>query len=579
MMPGDPMDPLDQELLGHLSEAFSTQAGAPVAEAAPVLALRTAVLARNWRWVPLLAHASWMAAGVTAAAAMAVSAVAVTVAMNVPTHNHPSPAPPPTSIGGTPGHASLAPLGGPGTTAPNTGSGTTPAGGSSTPTTNKTTTPTTTKGSSTNPSTTAPSKGSSGAGPSVGGVVVALIPNQANQVGQPIATLKVSAKGGAGNYTWSASGLPAGLAIDAVTGDITGTPTVPCDCVTIVEAADPAGGHGSVYFTWTIFSTLSITSADTATFTVGQAHSFTVTTGGGPTPGLKERGALPSGVTFVNDGNGTATLSGTPAGGTVGVYPITITAANGSSPDATQTLSVNVVAGPTASLTLNPPAATISSGAPELFTAAGLDAAGDSTGDVTASTTFSIAPVGSGSAAGAGCVANTCTALSAGTYTVTGRDGAATGTATLTVTEPPWTGTVATGFPRIHKFDNQGYYIGAHGDVWDIEVSHTVDARVIFSGTITINTGSFTNVAKIQLEAGDRVTANGGVITFKFNNYGYIDGITFTTPPDATSITFNLFITTGTGANAKTVPAPPSQIFLGSHDVPAPTSPLTLFRS
>ena len=56
----------------------------------------------------------------------------------------------------------------------------------------------------------------------------------------------------------------------------------------------------------------AITSATSTTFTVGTAGSFTVTTTGFPTPTLSETGALPSGVTFTDNGNGTATLSGTP---------------------------------------------------------------------------------------------------------------------------------------------------------------------------------------------------------------------------------------------------------------------------
>ena len=56
---------------------------------------------------------------------------------------------------------------------------------------------------------------------------------------------------------------------------------------------------------------------------------------------LSETGALPSGVTFVDNGNGTATLAGNPT--TSGSYPFTITAANGVLPNATQnfTLTVN----------------------------------------------------------------------------------------------------------------------------------------------------------------------------------------------------------------------------------------------
>src|SRR4029077_20570827 len=87
----------------------------------------------------------------------------------------------------------------------------------------------------------------------------------------------------------------------------------------------------------------AITSADTTSFTVGAAGTFTVTTTGFPNAALTESGALPSGVTFVDNGNGTATLAGTPAAGTGGTFALTITAANGVVPDATQnfTLTVN----------------------------------------------------------------------------------------------------------------------------------------------------------------------------------------------------------------------------------------------
>ena len=50
---------------------------------------------------------------------------------------------------------------------------------------------------------------------------------------------------------------------------------------------------------------------------------------GHPDPALSESGALPAGVTFTDNGDGTATLGGTPGAGTAGSYPITITASNG----------------------------------------------------------------------------------------------------------------------------------------------------------------------------------------------------------------------------------------------------------
>ena len=89
----------------------------------------------------------------------------------------------------------------------------------------------------------------------------------------------------------------------------------------------------------------SITSASTTAFSLNTPGVFTVQATGDPTPSISESGALPSGVTFTDNGNGTATLGGTPDAGTVGTYPLTITATNGVAPDATQdfTLSVNLL--------------------------------------------------------------------------------------------------------------------------------------------------------------------------------------------------------------------------------------------
>jgi len=84
------------------------------------------------------------------------------------------------------------------------------------------------------------------------------------------------------------------------------------------------------------------TSGNNSTFTVGVTGSFTATTTGTPTPSLTEAGTLPSGVTFLNNGNGTATISGTPAAGTAGMYSLTITANNGVGTPANQSFTLTV---------------------------------------------------------------------------------------------------------------------------------------------------------------------------------------------------------------------------------------------
>ena len=62
----------------------------------------------------------------------------------------------------------------------------------------------------------------------------------------------------------------------------------------------------------------AITSANTAAFRVGTPGNFSVTTTGFPNSTLSESGTLPSGLTFTNNGDGTATLAGTPAAGSRG---------------------------------------------------------------------------------------------------------------------------------------------------------------------------------------------------------------------------------------------------------------------
>jgi uncharacterized repeat protein (TIGR01451 family) len=97
----------------------------------------------------------------------------------------------------------------------------------------------------------------------------------------------------------------------------------------------------------------TITSADNATFTEGTAGSFTIMTTGNPTPAISlGDSGLPSGMNFTDNGNGTATLDGTPVGGSAGTYPLTIDASNGVSPDATQDFTLTVDPAQSPSLTL-----------------------------------------------------------------------------------------------------------------------------------------------------------------------------------------------------------------------------------
>ena len=164
--------------------------------------------------------------------------------------------------------------------------------------------------------------------------------------------------GAAGTFTVTTAGNP--------TASVSETGALPGG-VTLTDNGDgtatlggtPAAGTGGVYpiaitasngvgvpatqsFTLTVDEAAAVTSADSTTFTVGSAGTFTVTTSGHPTGALSESGGLPSGVSFVDNGDGTAQISGTPGAGTGGSYPITITADNGVGGQAQQSFTLIV---------------------------------------------------------------------------------------------------------------------------------------------------------------------------------------------------------------------------------------------
>jgi len=160
--------------------------------------------------------------------------------------------------------------------------------------------------------------------------------------------------GTAGTFTVMASGYPAATFSETGalptgitftnTGILTGTPIAGTGgtYVIVINASNGVSPVSVQTFTLTVNQAPVITSANNTTFTVGTAGTFSVTTTGFPTATLSETGALPSGVTLVNNGNGTATLAGTPAAGSGGAYTFTITANNGVSPNATQTFTLTV---------------------------------------------------------------------------------------------------------------------------------------------------------------------------------------------------------------------------------------------
>lgn len=88
----------------------------------------------------------------------------------------------------------------------------------------------------------------------------------------------------------------------------------------------------------------AFTSATAATFEIAQHGSFTITASGTPAPyiGLAPDRSLPMGVSLVDNGDGTATLSGTPANGSAGTYALRFIASGPIAPDASQNFTLTV---------------------------------------------------------------------------------------------------------------------------------------------------------------------------------------------------------------------------------------------
>ncbi len=121
--------------------------------------------------------------------------------------------------------------------------------------------------------------------------------------------------------------LPSGVTLNTETGILSGTPAVGSGGVypLMLTASNGVIPNATQSFTLTVDEPPTITSASSTTFNVGVNGTFDVTASGYPASTFTETGPLPSSVTLSTAG----VLSGTPAAGTNGSYPIMITANNG----------------------------------------------------------------------------------------------------------------------------------------------------------------------------------------------------------------------------------------------------------
>ena len=102
-------------------------------------------------------------------------------------------------------------------------------------------------------------------------------------------------------------------------------------------------GNSSSFVKIITLAAPAFTSASHAAFRHGRHGSFTVKTSALPVARVTEKGVLPAGLRFRAAGNGTATISGTPAAATRGkTYVITLTAENGFGKVAAQRMTLHV---------------------------------------------------------------------------------------------------------------------------------------------------------------------------------------------------------------------------------------------
>jgi len=168
--------------------------------------------------------------------------------------------------------------------------------------------------------------------PPNGAVGVAYNPSQ-----QP----QFSVVGGTPPYTWSASGLPPGLNINATSGVLTGTPTTAGTFSITLQATDSSAPPitGTRTFSITIATGLSITTAtqlpDT---TLGSAFSYTMTAAGGAPPYTWSANGLPSGLSI---NASTGVISGTTA--SAGTISFAVTVVDSAQASASARFNINVM--------------------------------------------------------------------------------------------------------------------------------------------------------------------------------------------------------------------------------------------
>ena len=152
-----------------------------------------------------------------------------------------------------------------------------------------------------------------------------------------------TATGGTGPYSWSATGLPAGLTIAAGTGIISGTPTANGTFSVVITVTDSATSPATdtKTITLTIAPALVISTTTLANGTQNVAYSATVAATGGTGAYNWSATGLPTGLTIAT---GTGIISGTTS--VLGAASVVVTVTDSATPpvSVSKTLSLAITA-------------------------------------------------------------------------------------------------------------------------------------------------------------------------------------------------------------------------------------------
>jgi hypothetical protein len=114
---------------------------------------------------------------------------------------------------------------------------------------------------------------------------------------------------------------------------------------------------------------------------------------------------------------------------------------------------------------------------------------------------------------------------------------------------------VVLGSPQVKPHQAMGVYLwhGPHG--YALRVTEATSKRLVVTGTITVS-GDISKVQAVRNEKDDSIKVDGQTLTFRFVNYGGIDGVNFAAE---CSKTVQVALRSDGHALA------PTSVFLGSH--------------